>query len=676
MIHKLSDKIISKINGFAIVSITDINGIITYVNDRFIEAYGYSYDEVIGQKHSLLNSNFHKKKYFKELWNTISRGDNFHGLNRNRTKYGEILWVDVHIYPLPDDNEKESCFFSVNYPVSELRTDDKHWRETSILKAVLNDFLTTAVNITNYDTLFESATNSILSSSFSKLLLSAGIFLVEDDNFVLKYHSNLSPEIILKCSNTKVSQCQSTSSLETKVDTSISMNISFAQGTKKEQNIDNLGRYNTPIIHQGKVVGLLVVVVSDVKKITETRIEFIEVMANALAITIDRLKKSQQIKKEKLIAENSLRSKTKYLNVISHEIRTPLNGIVGISNLLEVGNITDENEMKSMIKTLSYSANNLMRLVNDVLDYAKLEAGKMELENVDFNLSNFTDEIEHTLSIECNKKGISFTVEKDEKIPTTIKGDSVRLNQVILNISNNAIKFTDKGHVRLVLSTKKINKSHITIRFEIIDTGIGIAKENITKVFKQFEQAETSTTRKYGGTGLGLSIAKQIIELQNSEIKIKSELGKGSTFYFDLKFDLTKQNKSVAKFDSTKANLNNIKILLAEDNPINTLVVKKFLSMWNTKVTSVSDGKEALKVVENNTFDIILMDVHMPIIDGIEAANKIREKDKNIPIIALTASMSSKKKFLEEHKQFDDFVTKPFLPELFFETIRKYTKYN
>jgi len=431
------------------------------------------------------------------------------------------------------------------------------------------------------------------------------------------------------------------------------------------------GHYNVPIIYQGEVIGVIVVYLPANHKKQGNEIIFLESMANALALSIERIRNAKNLIKEKTIAENALISNTKYINVMSHEIRTPLNGIVGISNLLNSGSIKDSNEIKSMLKTLNYSANNLMTLVNDVLDHAKLESGKMDFENIEFNFDDFTNELNNTFQPKCNEKGIDFRIKKDSNIPKYIKGDPIRLNQVILNITNNAIKFTEKGHVEFAASISTSDDNKIVIKFEITDTGIGISKENMSKVFEQFQQAESSTARKYGGTGLGLSIAKQIVELQNSEIKIKSKLGEGTTFYFDLKFEIVERNETKKLFDIKNANLNNLKILVAEDNAVNALIARKFLEMWNSNATFVINGKEALNELESNNFDVILMDIQMPIMDGLEAtkAIKLNPRLSQIPVLALTASRSGKETFLANNPEFDNYIPKPFIPEEFFNTI-------
>ena len=212
----LSNEILSTLDKVAIISVSDINGAISYVNQRFIDTSGYSSNEIIGNTHNILNSNFHKTEYFRELWKTVLSGENFHGLNRNKAKDGSFFWVDIHIYPLFDDNNNVESFLTINFLVNELRKDDKHWREASIQKALLNEFLTQSVNINDFQSLFKNAIELVLSSPFSSLLPSAGIFIVENDKLLLKYHKNLHHEIVRQCNVVESGQCHCGMALKTK----------------------------------------------------------------------------------------------------------------------------------------------------------------------------------------------------------------------------------------------------------------------------------------------------------------------------------------------------------------------------------------------------------------------------------------------------------------------------
>ncbi|MGZ4049080.1 MAG: tetratricopeptide repeat protein, partial [Bacteroidia bacterium] len=353
-----------------------------------------------------------------------------------------------------------------------------------------------------------------------------------------------------------------------------------------------------------------------------------------------------QILKAKETAEQAQELQEQFLANTSHEIRTPMNGIIGMTSQLLDSPLNDEQLEYAL--AIKESSNNLLVIINDLLDLSKIKAGKMVFEKTPFKLSDSFKNLIFTLQYRTAEKNISLISSIDEKIPATIVGDAVRLNQVLLNLAGNAIKFTEKGEVKI--SAKLLKDDGLTIRilFSVQDSGIGIPNDKLDKIFESFTQVNATTTRKYGGTGLGLTIAKQIIEQQNGSISVSSKVNEGSTFSFTLDFIKTKEKaKEISEtiFPETifqNNSLNNIHILIVDDNRVNQRVAALTLQKWKANVVVSDDARSAIEKLKETPFHIILMDIAMPEMDGLEATHFIRTQMPapvcNTPIIAMTAS--------------------------------------
>jgi len=386
--------------------------------------------------------------------------------------------------------------------------------------------------------------------------------------------------------------------------------------------------------------------------------------------------------KDKEIAEHKANVKTKFLSTMSHEIRTPMNAVIGLSNIL-----IQENPRKDQLEnlqTLKFSADMLLALINDILDFSKIEAGKITFEQINFNLHSLVRNINQSISIRAKDKEIALKVDIDPSIPRFVISDPVRLSQILTNLIGNAIKFTTKGSVTIKLSPLQQAEGNTIIRFEVIDTGIGIPKDKFATIFRSFSQADTATTRKYGGTGLGLSITKRLLELQNSKIRLKSEVGKGSTFYFDLQLAIGETEAGPASFseqgDATLSThgLKGAEVLLVEDNRINVIVASKFLKKWGIKVDVAENGQIAVDKLKERDYHAVLMDLDMPVLDGYEATRIIRQfsdpRFQTLPIIALSASALADFRLKAFDAGMNEFVTKPFDPADLHATLRKFIK--
>jgi signal transduction histidine kinase/CheY-like chemotaxis protein/HPt (histidine-containing phosphotransfer) domain-containing protein len=384
-----------------------------------------------------------------------------------------------------------------------------------------------------------------------------------------------------------------------------------------------------------------------------------------------KLKNAQkEILEQKERAEQSERFKQQFLANMSHEIRTPMNAVMGMTNLLI--NKKPRPDQQPYLEGIKKSSDILLHIINDILDLSKIESGKMQLEKTDFSIHQTIEQVISTLSYKADEKGLQLFTNIDNSIPDVLIGDPVRLNQVILNLTGNAIKFTEKGSIEInVEFVSGDPASGFVLRFSVTDTGIGIPKDKLATVFESFRQANSSDTRKYGGTGLGLSISKQLVELFGSEIKVESEEGSGTTFSFTVNFERGSEERLRNQLD-TNSNidgsiLNGLRILIADDNEYNRIVaVDTLKSVAEVMIQTASNGKEAIELMKLQDFDVVLMDVQMPEMNGFEASRFIRENmpasKRDIPIIALTASVL--RTDLDKCRQagMNSYIPKPFTP--------------
>lgn len=376
---------------------------------------------------------------------------------------------------------------------------------------------------------------------------------------------------------------------------------------------------------------------------------------------------NQNIASQKLRAEESGKIKEQFLANMSHEIRTPLNSIMGMSYILKKNEHYPE--QKQYFDAICQSSENLLIILNDILDLSRLESGKIEIEKVPFRPVDELMKLRELLKYKAEEKGIDLNCELHPGIPEILVGDPVKLNQILLNLTGNAIKFTEKGKIKVSIFPKQIDEGMVNIEFSVKDTGIGIPEDRLDKIFESFTQAESNTSRKYGGTGLGLTISKQLIQLQNGDIQVESKPGEGSTFTFQIPFQIGKEKDIHVKQSALiDRKLKNLKILLVEDNEFNSIVeIEKLKNLIeNVQIEIAITGKEAVNKVFSENYDLILMDIEMLEMNGYEAARHIRDMDspKNeIPIIAMTAKAMKN----DIQKCFDagmnEFISKPFNPD-------------
>lgn len=418
----------------------------------------------------------------------------------------------------------------------------------------------------------------------------------------------------------------------------------------------------------GKVLGAMVIarIITQQKRfeneLTEARI-FAE-----LATEIAEVAKSKAESATRL-AEDAVKAKQQFLSNMSHEIRTPMNAIIGFTKVLLKTELTEKQE--EYLNAIKISGDALIVLINDILDLAKVDAGKMTFEQTPFRMEVSISAMLHLFETKIQEKNLKLIKEYDERIPETLVGDPVRLNQIILNLVSNAVKFTQKGKITVSLKMLEEDEDKVKIEFAISDTGIGIPESKINNIFENFQQATSGTSRIYGGTGLGLAIVKQLVEPQGGTIKVKSKEGEGSTFSFTLKFQKTKWDSKIeAEIPEINTEFKNIKVLVVEDIRLNQLLMKTLLDDFGFGREVASNGLIAIEKLKEKPFDIVLMDLQMPEMNGFEATDYIRKVMlSNIPIIALTADVTTMDLAKCKEVGMDDYIAKPVNEKILFNKI-------
>jgi two-component system, sensor histidine kinase and response regulator len=406
---------------------------------------------------------------------------------------------------------------------------------------------------------------------------------------------------------------------------------------------------------------------------------------------------AEGLKEAKNIAEEAAEAKADFLANMSHEIRTPMNAIMGMTHLIKKTELNPK--QKDYIDKIQKSSQHLLEIINDILDFSKIEAGKFKIEKIDFKLDQVLDNLATLIGEKCSSKGLELIFDLDPELPNSLRGDPLRIGQVLINYANNAVKFTDKGEIIVRIRKEKEFKNNCLVKFEVQDTGIGVTEEQKNKLFQPFQQADTSTTRKYGGTGLGLAISKQLATLMDGEVGVETEVGKGSIFWFTAKLSINRlkekvymtslnsQDRNVLEVDDNLqgycsinmtekylASIRGARILLVEDNELNQQVAVELLEDGGLLIDIAENGEIAVKKVSEGSYDIVLMDMQMPVMDGVTATKEIRKNPKYslLPIVAMTANAMAgdREKCIEAGM--NDHIAKPIDPKQLFSIILKW----
>lgn len=438
-----------------------------------------------------------------------------------------------------------------------------------------------------------------------------------------------------------------------------------------EEKLETKSRVNQLlVILLATVVIFSIVVLAMIIQITRKRKKSAEDHKIILAQKTEIEQTNERLQRSNKLLEESLRENSTFMSKMSHEIRTPMNAIGGLTELLLGDKLTPDQEQ--LVRNINHSSQRLTALVDDILDYSRLEGGRVRLQPRNFKLNDLISDIIALNKSKAESNGTLIHSRVDASIPTYLYGDADRLGQILNNLLSNAVKFTEAGHVHLRIFEDEEMLSRVRVGFEVEDTGIGIDESNLASIFDEFKQANTEIHSRYGGTGLGLAISQQLVELMGGSISVRSTIGKGSTFYFSIPFEIGKENEHAATSDPS--DLSSKTILLVEDDKMNQFVAQKMLDTTGVSIIIASNGQEAAEIASRQKFDLILMDIQMPVMNGFEATQRIRKKSENVetPIIALTADVQGETKTKALEAGMNDLLTKPFHKTTLIETITSY----
>ena len=657
------------LNQHSIVSITDIRGTITYANDKMVEVTKFPKEEIIGANHRVVKCDEYPLSYWKNMWRTIARGNVWHDEIKNIAKDGTPYWVDSTIVPFMNERGKPYEYISIRTDITRLKElENQHIqdRNDALIRAKVAQILQGQESLKNR--MFESL-EALSEAEGLAIQKKLGVFLLPEGACELEMFvtfGEYTEEFMHKEKCIKLGSCLCGRA-------AISGELMISDDCFTDPDHDHTfegmtahGHYIVPLWHHGKILGILFMYTDPYPSRDQSRIDTLNFIGDLLGVAIANEHVKEELEEAKKHAEEMAQAKSDFLANMSHEIRTPMNGVLGMLDLLN--NLDLDAKSKSYVDIAHGSASMLLNVINDILDISKIESGKLHIEKIEFDLRKTVEDTADLLAKLAHQKDLEFTVYIPPETKTILKGDVLRLQQVLNNLTSNAIKFTSEGEVTIKVSIVEEAEDKTRLRFEVKDTGIGIPTEKQGQLFQAFTQADTSTSREFGGTGLGLAISKSLIEMMGGEVGLISAVGKGSTFWFELPFEI------VARDSLSHDSMDDLRILTIDDNETNCLILKEYVESWgaeNVAETIPESGLYRLKEAQEKgqPFDILLLDMQMPTVSGLEVAAEIRKQSAFADLKIILLSSMSLGLGLDKQKHFDLMLNKPIRQSLLFDAI-------
>ncbi len=630
--QKALERQLFAVDQHTIASITDRAGTILYANDKFVAISGHTREELIGSNHRIINSGYHPPEFFAGLWQTIAAGQVWSGEIRNRRKDGSHYWVHATIVPFLDEAGLPYQYFSIRTDISALKQAEEALRQK--IHAL-------GERVKEWSCL-NAVTQTLLQDELADDVILAAAVRIIPSGWQSPRHT---------CARIRIgAQChESPGFVET--GTRLATRIALADEDAWVEVCLRDGDDRPGFLPEEQIL--------------------LDSLANQIAQVMARRRAQRELIASRDAAEAASRAKSNFLANMSHEIRTPMNGILGMTDLAL--DTDSETERREYLEIVRKSARSLLGILNDILDLSKIEAGKLEIERLEFDPRELVNDSLRTLEARAREKGLELSSEFATGLPDRLAGDPTRLRQILLNLIGNGIKFTERGRVEVGVEVVAASGQALSVAFTVRDSGIGIATDKLATIFEAFSQADTSTTRKYGGTGLGLTITQRLVERMGGYLEVESRPGQGSRFRFILPMGRVVGPAPAANAPPRPAVAAGMPggvahtVLLVEDNPVNQRLAIRLLEKWGHRVTLAANGEEAVaRVATGERYDLVLMDVQMPVLGGLEATRRIRtlETERGLAplrIIAMTANAMHGDREACLDAGMDDYIAKPIV---------------